>query len=91
MCLFLKQILHKFFRQRVRVWWVTLQAWCVPGYNCVCLDAWLTVNRRRPQAGHHDREEQGKHRKGKVFICTTMYREVRRRLTRPPVEDKKTR
>ncbi|KAK7093696.1 chitin synthase chs-2-like [Littorina saxatilis] len=48
-------------------------AFCVPGYNGVYLDGWLTINRRRDAFSKS--ADRKKKKKGKVFICTTMYRE----------------
>ena len=55
------------------------QVFCVPGYNGVSLETWLTINRRRDANVSLATEKRSG--KTKVYICTTMYREVRADVT----------
>ena len=55
------------------------QAFYVPGYNGVSLETWLTINRRHD--ANVSMTTENKSEKTKVYICTTMYREVRADVT----------
>lgn len=47
-----------------------------PGYNSLFLEQWMLLNRKNVQTFHFQEEQVQQALKSRVFICTTMYREV---------------